>query len=90
MEDLVFSLIKSQDLLGFINGQTPTPKQEIESLDGKGHISNPDFMSWIKTDRLFKAWLTMTLYTKVLHLIVNLETAVDVWQTFEEKFTQHS
>ncbi|KAF8407255.1 hypothetical protein HHK36_006382 [Tetracentron sinense] len=86
----ILSLIESQDLFGFINGETPMPDEEIESPDGKGSILNPDFKSWTRTDRLLKAWIISTLSEEVLGLAVGLVTSRDVWDALENSFAQDS
>nr|CAD1839536.1 unnamed protein product [Ananas comosus var. bracteatus] len=86
----IFLLIESQDVVGFINGETPQPAREIGSADGKSRIVNPDFTSWVRTDRLVKAWITSTLLQEVLGLVVGLVTLGEVWSTLENSFAQDS
>lgn len=75
----IMSLIESQEVSDFITGKMEIPAEEIVSDDGKTTVKNPDFMSWIRTDRLVKAWITGTLSEDVLGLAVGLETSADVW-----------
>ncbi|KAF8396845.1 hypothetical protein HHK36_018480 [Tetracentron sinense] len=84
------SLIESQDLIGFVNGDIPMPTNMIASSDGKESTTNPDFTSWRKTDRLLKAWITSTLSEEVLGLVVGLTSSRDVWSALEDAFAQDS
>lgn len=45
--------LKSQDLIGFINGETLPPTQMIQTVTGE--IMNPDHLDWIKTDQLISS-----------------------------------
>ncbi|KAK2989204.1 hypothetical protein RJ640_001433 [Escallonia rubra] len=77
-ETQVLSLIESQDLLGFINGDIIAPDSEVNSSDGNQRVPNPDFTSWVRTDRLVKAWITGTLSEEALGVVVGLKTSADV------------
>lgn len=51
------------------------PSSQTDSTSG---AKSPDFMSWVRTDRLVKAWITSTLSGEVLGLVVGLETSAEV------------
>lgn len=82
-------LIESQNLLNFINEDAPIPHQEVDSSDGKT-VQNPDNTSWVRTDRLVKAWITGTLSEDVLGLAVGLRTSKDAWNALCTEFAQNS
>ncbi|KAK2990712.1 hypothetical protein RJ640_009878 [Escallonia rubra] len=65
-ETQMLSLIESQDLLGFINGDIVAPDSEVNSSDENQRVPNPDFTSWVRTDRLVKAWITGTFSEEAL------------------------
>ncbi|KAK3006316.1 hypothetical protein RJ639_016870 [Escallonia herrerae] len=75
----MLSMIESQDLEGFINGERKHPAREICSTDGKGRIHNPNFDKWQKTDRLVKQWIISTLSKEVIYLVEGLDSSYDVW-----------
>nr|CAD1822622.1 unnamed protein product [Ananas comosus var. bracteatus] len=89
-ETQVLSLIESQDLLGFITGESKPPHHEEPSSDESSQIQNPDFTAWTCTDRLVKAWITGTLSEEVLGLVVGVKTSADVWQALADAFSQNS
>ncbi|KAK2991574.1 hypothetical protein RJ640_013834 [Escallonia rubra] len=89
-ETQVLSLIESQDLLGFINGDIIAPDSEVNSSDGNQRVPNPDFTSWVRTDRLVKAWITGTLSEEALGVVVGLKTSADVWKALGDAFSQNS
>ncbi|KAK2965713.1 hypothetical protein RJ640_022240 [Escallonia rubra] len=89
-ETQMLSLIESQDLLGFINGDIVTPDSEVNSSDGNQRVPNPDFTSWVCTDRLVKAWITGTLSEEALGVVVGLRTSTDVWKALGDAFSQNS
>lgn len=86
----IVSLIERQDLEGFIYENTPMPKWEIDSDDRKNKISNPDYMSWIKSNKLEKAWLTSIFSEEVLWLSIGFTTSFDAWRALENAFAQIS
>ncbi|GAV65380.1 UBN2_3 domain-containing protein, partial [Cephalotus follicularis] len=88
-ETQILSLIESQDLLGFINGQTPAPAREIQGTNEQ-QITNPDYIVWRKTDRLVKAWITGTLSEEVLGHAVGTETSHNLWTVLTKAFSQTS
>lgn len=84
----ILSLIESQNLLNFINGDAPIPDQEVDSSDGK-KVQNPDYTAWVRTDSLVKAWIAGTL-SEVLVLAVGLKKSKDVRNALCAKFAQNS
>ncbi|GAV69076.1 UBN2_3 domain-containing protein [Cephalotus follicularis] len=87
-ETHIISLIESQGLLRFINGDSPSPAQEI---DQKGiQIINPDYTSWVKTDKLIKAWITGTLSEEVLGHAVRTKSSKELWTMLSDPFSQAS
>nr|CAD1837421.1 unnamed protein product [Ananas comosus var. bracteatus] len=89
-ETQVLSLIESQDLLGFITGESKPPHHEVPSSDESSQIQNPDFTAWTRTDCLVKAWITGTLSEEVLGLVVGVKTSADVWQALADAISQNS
>ncbi|GAV58726.1 UBN2_3 domain-containing protein, partial [Cephalotus follicularis] len=87
-ETQIISLIESQGLLGFINGDTPSPAQEI---DQNGiQIINIDYTSWVKTDKLIKAWITGTLSEEELGHVVGTKSSNELWKVLSDTFSQAS
>lgn len=84
------SLIESQEAVAFITGNMEIPAEEVLSDDGKKTTKNLDFMSWIRTNRLVKAWITGTLFEDILGLVVGLKKPADVWLALAAAFAQNS
>ncbi|GAV72829.1 UBN2_3 domain-containing protein, partial [Cephalotus follicularis] len=87
-ETQIISLIESQGLLGFINGDTPSPAQEIDQNGTQ--IINLDYTSWVKTDKLIKAWITGTLFEAVLGHAVGTKSSKELWTVLSDAFSQAS
>ncbi|GAV87184.1 UBN2_3 domain-containing protein, partial [Cephalotus follicularis] len=87
-ETQILSLIESQDILDFIIGETPSPTPEIQQNGNQ--IPNPDYTSWVKTDRLIKTWITGTLSEEVLGHAVGTKSSKDLWTVLNEAFSQAS
>nr|CAD1838639.1 unnamed protein product [Ananas comosus var. bracteatus] len=85
----VLSLIESQDLLGFLMGETIAPPKMSTSENG-ATVNNPDYTSWVRTDRLVKSWIVGTLSKEVLGHAVGLQTAAEVWTALTNHFKQSS
>nr|CAD1832050.1 unnamed protein product [Ananas comosus var. bracteatus] len=88
-ETQVVSLIESQDLLGFLMGETIAPPKMSTSESG-ATVNNPDYTSWVRTDRLVKSWIVGTLSEEVLGHAVGLQTAAEVWTALTNHFKQSS
>lgn len=51
--------VESQDLNGFLDETTPVPNQALTITNANGEKSkdtNPDYLAWKKSDRLFCGW----------------------------------
>ena len=77
-ETQVTSLIESQDLLGFITGETSQPEAEIDGENNQGKVPNPDLAAWTRNNRLVKAWIAATISEESLRTVVGLTTSADV------------
>ncbi|KAF3792457.1 hypothetical protein EJ110_NYTH11411 [Nymphaea thermarum] len=75
----VLGLIESQDMTGFVNGETPTPDQYLPSNSAAvEQAMNPDFNAWQRSDRLLRGWITGTLSEEILGLVVGLKISKQV------------
>ncbi|XP_073034914.1 uncharacterized protein [Primulina eburnea] len=69
-------LFESQDLLGFVDGQIPAPK---ESMDEQ--------KLWRRTDQLITGWILGSITgTEVLDAVVGLDSSREVWLELEKLF----
>ncbi|GKV51884.1 hypothetical protein SLEP1_g58503 [Rubroshorea leprosula] len=88
----MLGLVESQDMYGFLNGETPMPKPCVTSADDgvTKDQPNPDFAAWKRSDRLLRGWINGTLSEEVLGLAVGLETSAEIWNALEEAFAHSS
>lgn len=86
------SLLRSQKLLGFVNGQIPAPEAtRVTTVNNVAVTSpNPTYEAWICTDELIKSWLFGTLSEEVLGLVHALSTSQEVWQSLASSFNRSS
>ncbi|KAA8542490.1 hypothetical protein F0562_023637 [Nyssa sinensis] len=98
-EAQMLSLILSQNLQGFIDGQNEAPPQNItvQPHDGSelnAEIENPEYQAWTRTDWLLKGWIIGSLSEEVLGLVVmsdwKSDTARVVWDRLAIAFAPHS
>ncbi|XP_010431094.1 PREDICTED: uncharacterized protein LOC104715382 [Camelina sativa] len=88
------SFLRTQALLGFVNGAAKPPDETIpirNNKDGRVEdILNPDFESWSRSDQVVKAWLLGSMSENVLRLVVGASTAQEVWETLISHFNRTS
>lgn len=78
----VLPLIKSLEMEHHIaKDKTPT---KMVTQDGK-EIINPEFIQWMNNDGLLMTWLRGMMVEDVLSLIVEGQTACEVWLSIEEQ-----
>ncbi|KAF3774406.1 hypothetical protein EJ110_NYTH53154 [Nymphaea thermarum] len=81
----VLGLIESQDMTGFVNGETPMPDRYLSNGSHNGgnitaaeQVLNLDFNAWQRSDRLLHGWITGTLSEEILGLVVGLKTSKQI------------
>ncbi|KAA8542492.1 hypothetical protein F0562_023635 [Nyssa sinensis] len=98
-EAQMLSLIVSQNLVGFIDGQNVVPPQRIivrpdVRSELTAEIENPEYQAWRRTDWLLKGWIIGSLSEEVLGLVVmsdwKSDTARVVWDRLAIAFAPHS
>ncbi|XP_073033542.1 uncharacterized protein [Primulina eburnea] len=69
-------LFESQDLLGFVDGQIPPPKEPMDEQK-----------LWRRTDQLITGWILGSITgTEVLDEVVGLDSSREVWLELEKLF----
>ncbi|XP_010481200.1 PREDICTED: uncharacterized protein LOC104760047 [Camelina sativa] len=86
------SLLRSQKLLGFVNGEIPRPAATRVTTVNNQQVTdpNPAYEAWICTDELIKSWLFGTLSEEVLGLVHALSTSQEVWMSLASSFNRSS
>uniref|UniRef100_A0A1J3GWB8 Retrovirus-related Pol polyprotein from transposon TNT 1-94 n=1 Tax=Noccaea caerulescens TaxID=107243 RepID=A0A1J3GWB8_NOCCA len=84
--------LSSQMLMGYVTGDTPRPAPTISVRTGEQvtEESNPDFVKWIRTDQLIKAWIFGSLSEEALKNIYGLGTSHEVWSYLAKKYNRVS
>ncbi|KAG8367679.1 hypothetical protein BUALT_Bualt16G0098000 [Buddleja alternifolia] len=67
--------------------------REFDEMGGKEladeeHKINPEYVMWRRRDRLVKAWIMCSLTEEVMSIVVDSETARDVWIELEMAFSK--
>ncbi|CAN6450295.1 unnamed protein product [Victoria cruziana] len=68
---LTWSLIPSQDLQGFVNGENLMPDRYV--IRGDVREVNPEKSRWRKSNRLLRGWTTGMLSEDVLGVVAGLD-----------------
>ncbi|KAA8542495.1 hypothetical protein F0562_023647 [Nyssa sinensis] len=97
-EAQMLSLILSQNLQGFIDGQTPPQNITVQPHDGSelnAEIKNPEYQAWTRTDWLLKGWIIGSLSEEILGQLVLLTDwksypARDLWTKLAIELAPHS
>ncbi|KAF5455060.1 hypothetical protein F2P56_024674 [Juglans regia] len=84
-------ILKSNDLMGFVDGFEPCPSQFL--LDAQGKFTtdlNPNYVFWHKKDQFVLGWINTTLSSMVAPLVFGITSARSAWITLEKKFASKS
>uniref|UniRef100_A0A2N9HU52 Integrase catalytic domain-containing protein n=1 Tax=Fagus sylvatica TaxID=28930 RepID=A0A2N9HU52_FAGSY len=75
-------------MIDHIDGSVPKPSQYLIGADGSFTTgANPSFLSWKKRDKALLTLIYSTLSPPVLSMVVGLNSAQEVWNTLEQRFT---
>lgn len=83
-------ILDIHDINDHISSQPTTPEQTLLSSDGKTSTPNPDFLSWVKIDKIILSWINATVKREVLPLLYHSRTASDAWFALETHFLDKS
>lgn len=85
----ILPIIRTNDLMGFVDGSEVCPPQFLSKEDGK-NILNPEFTFWNKKDQFLLSWINTTLAEKVLSTVYGLNTSRLVWASLAKRFASDS
>ena len=69
-------VLRSHDLLGFVDGTEPCPAQFLPLSEGKETAElNPSYLLWTKKDQFILSCLNASLSDKVLSYVFGMTTA---------------
>lgn len=86
------ALLRSQKLLGFVNGQDTAPAATVTTTVNEVAVTSPNlrFEAWSCTDQLIKSWIFGTLTEEVLGYVHGLTTSQEVWLSLADNFNKSS
>lgn len=84
--------LNSQLLLDYVNGTIPCPPPTIQVRNGDQvtETNNPDFLKWVHTYQLIKAWLIGSLSEDALKSIYGLQSSQEIWFALAKKYNRVS
>ena len=90
----VLATIRAFDLIPFISKISPPAKYtsnlNIEGEDADSQIVNPDYLLWIRSDKLLLGWLFSTMSQDFLAQVIQCESSEEVWSTLETLYSQQT
>src|SRR5207247_795635 len=88
----VMPSIRGALLVGFINGNTLAPAEEIKiEKDGKTvKVPNPEYAAWLVKDQQLLGFLLNSLNKEVLVQVADICSSAEVWAALWEMFSSHS
>ncbi|XP_071681629.1 uncharacterized protein [Lolium perenne] len=84
----VLSLLRSHELLGYVDGSLPCPPQVIMTMQGPA--INPDHRVWVQQDQAILSAIHGSLGEGVDGLFLFAATSMDAWTTLENAFANVS
>jgi hypothetical protein len=82
------TILEAYSMIDHIDGSIPKPSQHLIDADGNfTTAANPSFLSWKKRDKALLTLIYSTLSPPVLSMVVGLNSALEVWNTLEQRFT---
>lgn len=86
------SYLSTHLLLGFVTGATPCPVSTVTVTKDNvlSEEANPEFLKWIRTDQLVKAWIFGSLSEEALKVVIGLNSAQEVWLGLARRFNRVS
>lgn len=82
-------ILVANDLYGYVDGSILPPPKIKKSAEGK-ETSNPEFLSWRKTDQFVLSCINATLTQGILAQVLGDFTAYEVWQSLHSMFLEQS
>jgi hypothetical protein len=87
----VIPILKTNDLMGFVDGSEPRPSNFILDDQGKATATLcPKYLLWTKKDQFVLSWLNDTLMEKVMSSTFGVTSAQQAWGSLSSRFASHS
>ncbi|KAL5703557.1 hypothetical protein ACHQM5_022091 [Ranunculus cassubicifolius] len=85
---LFLPVLRSFDLMKFVDGSFPCPVPTIPSEDLVGNITqipNPEYLSWVKLDQTLLIWMNATISEEILPYVIGIRSSRSLWITLENR-----
>lgn len=79
------SLLKGHGLLRYVDGTLPCPSQYVISEDGCLSPSD-EYDAWLEQDSNLISLITATISSEALAQVVGCTTALEVWNTLNDRY----
>jgi len=87
----VTPILKTNDLMGFVDGSEPCPPKYVLDDQGKATTTlSSTFLLWTKKDQFVLSWLNATLTEKVMSTTFGVTSAQQLWDSLSSCFASHS
>nr|KAJ0201009.1 hypothetical protein LSAT_V11C600330570 [Lactuca sativa] len=86
-QEQMMCLVESHDMLSFINGTLKNPKEHATSNKQCDNTMEAKCREWKRSDTLVKGWIFGSLSENVMHTVVGLYTANDVWEKLKTTYS---
>ncbi|GFY98621.1 hypothetical protein Acr_13g0000220 [Actinidia rufa] len=82
------ALFYGYDLLGFISRIKPCPPETI--LENDNYVTNPDFILWMRQDKLLFHGITSSLSERVLPRATSAKSSAEAWDRLAKMYANAS
>ena len=82
------ALLYGYDLLGFISRTKPCPPETI--LENDNYVTNPDFILWMRQDKLLFHGIISSLSKRVLPRATSPKSSIEAWDHLAKMYANAS
>ncbi|KAH9736625.1 retrovirus-related pol polyprotein from transposon RE1 [Citrus sinensis] len=91
--------IIANGLEGFVTGDSICPDRYLNLTEGESSSSamlisqrqeNPEYIVWMKTDKLLQSWMLSSMVDNVLIMVINCESSLELWKRLGQIFMSQS
>lgn len=84
-------VLKSKNLMGFVDGTTPCPaKFKRDDLGKETTEEDPGYAPWQQKDQMILSWINNSLTPSVLSTVARFTSSRDTWMSLEKRYASQS
>lgn len=84
-------VLKSKNLMGFVDGTTPCPaKFKRDDLGKETTEEDPGYAHWQQKDQMILSWINNSLTPSVLSTVARFTSSRDTWMSLEKSYGSQS